>query len=168
MSLENMPSAEKHTTLDAINAALKEHLDLEVRDVQSLDPKDLGDNAEVFTGQLADRKVFIKLESNAKALAIEKAIFDLLNKYGIPCPKALGFIPNVPHFNKALLIDTAVEGIQLSRLEPSESNLEACEAAGKTIKKLHEIKVDGFGSLQFKNNELIGSMESLAGKCGSI
>lgn len=150
----------KNNKVLLLSTALKQELGLVVTNIRPLNPGDLGDSAEVFSGVHDCQKIFIKLQATSESLRIESLALGLLRERGISCPEVLGFIDNVKSLGLALLTDTALGGTPLSREEDATKKLAACKAAGKMLKKIHEIKLEGFGSLKFHNNKLSGSLKT--------
>lgn len=139
-----------------ILGAASSELGLKINNIAPLNDEDLGDNSEVYTAESGERRIIIKLLPDYTQFQLEKAAFDLLSQHNIPCPTVLGILPaNVQH--KAAIIETAILGKPISHME---DNLAMYEAAGVTLKNIHAIKLDGFGSLEITTNGLRGRLAS--------
>jgi aminoglycoside phosphotransferase len=139
---------------DMLMERIFHELDLRVEKVQPLGYEDLGDNSEVYTALHNSEQVIIKLDTG-RGLANEQVAVSVLEKHDIPCPSVLGFLPE-DDGQKSVIVETAISGVKLSRIKEEVADL--YEATGKVLKDIHNIKLQGFGSLEVGEHGVQGQL----------
>lgn len=139
-----------------LKSRIRSELGLDVENITPLDAEELGDNSEVYRATQGGEKVIIKLLANDYDLQLEQAIFSLYNSYDIPSPNVRGLLLSSEN-QKALIIETEIEGTPISNLE---NNVAIYEKVGQVLKNIHNIKIEGFGGLDITDDGLIGSAKN--------
>ncbi len=157
------PKGREFLDLANVQAVIEDDLKLNIRDLSPLDPKDLGDHSEVYSGLLGDQKVFIKIGASAHLLhfQVEMIAQELLRQNGIPTPQTLAFREVAKYIERSIVVQTAAEGIALNRLTPEQRSSKVLQMAGQTLRKIHDITLSGFGKLKLHDGELEGSSPSV-------
>lgn len=144
------------TNQEALRLRIVSELRLQIEDMKPLNIADLGDNSEVYTGIHGGEKIIIKLLKSGSGFEMEHAALDLFFKHDIPAPKVLGLLPSAK-YDKPIIIETAAAGMPISRMP---ENIAIYGEAGKILKRIHDIKVSGFGSFEITNDGLQGKLSS--------
>lgn len=153
-------SRERISNLAPIEFAIKQNFEISIDNLAPIPAQDLGDNCEVLSGFYNGQKVFVKLLENPRDFQVEAAAFKLLGEHGIASPKVLGLIEQVGGIGKAMIVETAAEGRPLSQLNQEEQSPELFEKAGKYLKSIHDIKLEGFGPLDVSGDVVKGTMST--------
>ncbi|HYF05171.1 MAG TPA: aminoglycoside phosphotransferase family protein [Patescibacteria group bacterium] len=135
---------------------INNELGLELSDINPLNSDELGDNSEVYTAHTADTEVVIKLLPEVLGFEMEQAAFKLFTEHGIPAPKVLGvLLPDQSH--KAVIVETLIPGKPISR---NKENTQLYAEAGVVLKKIHGIKVEGYGTFEITEQGVRGTFSS--------
>ncbi|MBI3952812.1 MAG: aminoglycoside phosphotransferase family protein [Candidatus Doudnabacteria bacterium] len=152
MSLEK-----EETEINLIQQVLAGEFDMSVANIGK---GTQGDHSEVFFGEFDGRKVFIKTNSDTRVFPVEAAGYGLFRQHGIPCPEILAQKERTGYLNRSVLVETAVPGKRLKDLTETQDVSPLFEAAGRTMAKIHQIKVEGFGTLRYRGSSLRGDCET--------
>ena len=155
-----MNSPEGKPEVSMLQSALAAEFGMQVENLTSINPEDEGDNSEVFSGNYEGRKVFVKTSNDPQTFVLEVAGLELFQKHGVPGPRTLIFKEYVKSINQSLMVQTAAVGISLNRLSAERSVAGVYEEAGKMLKKIHDIKLEGFGTLRLNDGRLVGDTKS--------
>lgn len=134
------------------------HADFNV-DIEHLAPlaaEHLGDNTTVFTGQLDERDVVVKLGAKAEAFRVEDASLRLMSEHNIPTPEVLGFKEKLTNFDEAIIIETRAEGQSMTQMGMENIRPEIIHEAGRILHTMNQIRLEGFGSLVVREGKLQG------------
>ena len=129
-------------------------------DLKPLTNEEMGVNSVIYTGLLEEQLVFIKIGSDPRHFRVETSALDLLHRHNVPTPRILAFTERASFINRPLMIQTAAEGIPLNRINPEKDRLQIWELAGKTLKQIHAIQIEGFGKLDVEQGKLSGELTS--------
>jgi aminoglycoside phosphotransferase (APT) family kinase protein len=112
---------------------------------------------QVYKAELRGETIFIRINKNSRELEAEILGYEVLRKLEIPVPALVSYQAQPLTIGYPTMIITAVEGVPLrdAQLLP-EKEKEVYTDAGGMLKKMHNIKLPGFGELISVGGELQG------------
>jgi aminoglycoside phosphotransferase (APT) family kinase protein len=155
------PRENEKYDLALVQSTLADDFGMRVDGLARLDPEEIGDSSQVFSAQLEGQRIIIKtIENDHGTYPVEIVSLELLRKHGIPVATPLGHREKVKYLDQPMVIQTALTGFPLDHLEKPEKLLALTEEAGKILRKIHKIKLEGFGKLEIRNGQLHGQSSS--------
>jgi aminoglycoside phosphotransferase (APT) family kinase protein len=151
---------EKHD-LVSVKAALADDFRLHISSLSKIDPTYLGNTSKVYFGLYNDQKVIIKIGRDPRKYRVEMGGLELFHKYGVPGPQTVAFRKKAKFIDKPVLIQTAAYGIALKQLAMEQITPKLWQAAGRTLRRIHDIKLEGFGTLDLSSGKLEGQSATL-------
>jgi aminoglycoside phosphotransferase (APT) family kinase protein len=151
----------KKYDLATVEAVIKDDFRLHISSLSEINPTYLGKTSEVYSGLYDDQKVIIKIGRHARRYRVEVAGLELFHKYGVPSPQTLAFRKKAKYIDKAVLIQTAAYGAALKQLSMKQITPKLWQAAGGTLRRIHDIKLEGFGTLDLNSGKLEGQSATL-------
>src|SRR3989338_5633737 len=130
---------------------------MSVQDLEPIESSYLGDHSHIFLGTYEGQKIVVKIAERAKTYETEDAGLKLFALHGIPCSEVLGFKTETS-LGKGIMVQTRLAGVPLSRTEGDVEDF--YEKAGGILKKINEIKLEGFGTLKVKEGVLVGESQT--------
>jgi fructosamine-3-kinase len=139
-------------------AAIQKDFGLEISNVEKIEQ---GYSSQVYKVLLDDKTVFIKINENPQIFPVEVLGYDILKELGIPVPSVIAFQDHPPTLGYSTIILSGAEGVPLStaNLTQAEESLIYVEI-GSILKKIHSIKLEGFGRLIAEGRGLRGKQNS--------
>jgi len=145
---------EKKTDISLVKSALADDFSMHVENLTRIDER--GDNSEAFSAEYEGKKIIIKIiENDMGFYMLEYKVLEVLRNHGIPVAVPLAYEEKASHLGQSIFVQTAVPGKQLSR-SPLQESPEIYEDIGQMLKKIHEIKLPGFGKLEISDGQLKG------------
>lgn len=138
--------------------AIKKDFKLDISDVQQIEH---GYSSQVYKVLLNGKTVFIKINQNPDVFPVEVLGYQILKQQGIPVPDVITLQDHPQTIGYSTIILSSAEGIPLkdARLTPDQENTVFREM-GAILKKIHEVKLEGFGRLVVKEGKLRGKFNS--------
>ena len=142
----------------SLENAVKTDFGLEVKNSKKVTH---GYTSQVYEASLGNDTVFIRINKESRVFEVEILGYEILKKQGIPVPKILGYKDNPPSIGHPTMIMSSAIGttIDEANLSPEEEDM-VFEKLGKTLKKINETKLEGYGLLKAKDGELVGEFSS--------
>lgn len=142
-----------------VQAALADDFGIQSENLAVISDK--GDNSEAFSADFEGRKIIIKtVKDDQGTYPVEEASLKLLRKHGIPVATCLGYREKVKYLNQPMIVQTAVAGMSISHSPEAKKSPKVYAAIGEMLKKIHEIKLEGFGKLKVRSGQLHGKSSS--------
>ena len=138
--------------------AIKDDFGLSVLSVENTTH---GFASQVFKATLDGRVIFIRINKNPRIFPSEILGYALFEKQGIPVPGIVAYQEKPQTIGYPTMIMYAAEGIELRTSELSlEEKDTVYEAMGALMKRMHDIRVDGYGPVHAKDGKLVGRFSS--------
>lgn len=150
---------ERVVTPDLVETSLSKDFGFEMSEIEKLRSDEQGQNSIVFTGIHEGQKVIAKFGERPLDAHVEFLGSRLLRDHGIPTPKALLFSEKVKGIERPILVQEAARGTSLRQSQ--DKNPKLWKDAGRVLSRIHQIKVDGFGSFKVENEKLKGEEDQL-------
>lgn len=115
-----------------------------------------GFSDESYSAFLNNKSVFLRVSQSERGLAPEKYACELAQSVGVPTPKVLYYLQdnNIPY---EILIMEQAQGLALRNIKlNNKQEVAVYYNMGSTLKKIHSIKLKGFGLLMAKKNDFVG------------
>lgn len=144
--------------LSLLQTAIASEFDIQINNIKEI--MYAGDVSQTYSAEVEGKKVIIKtVEADRNNYAIEAASLGLLQKYGIPSAKPLGY-SKLKEVNRAVFIQTAIEGSPIAEIPNLKEAGNLLRDIGQVMYRFHGIKLSGFGQLEIKSDKLQGRSES--------
>lgn len=153
---------EKHhiSSLEGKNLedALKSDFDLEITNTTKITK---GYSNQVYKGNIAEQIVFVRMNKNPDIFESELLGYKIFEEKGIPVPKVLAYQEAPKSIGLPTMIMSSAFGKSIS-----ESNLSLeqkdiiYEKVGNLLRKINEVKTEGFGPVKVVENKFVGKFES--------
>lgn len=154
-----MNDREKERDATLVQSALVDDFAIRVENLSRL--TDLGDNSEAFSADFNGQKIIIKtIENDHGTYAVELASLELLRQHGIPVAIPLGYREKAKYLDRPMLVQTAVLGAPMSRAQETQRSPKLHTAVGEMMKRIHDIKLAGFGKVEVRDGNLHGQSTS--------
>jgi aminoglycoside phosphotransferase (APT) family kinase protein len=143
----------------ALVKAIKDDFNLEVSDIKEMKR---GISNKVFEATWGKNKIFIRINENKDTFEKEILAYDLLRNNGIPVPKVRAYNSNPRNMGlPTIIIDSAlgVSPEDTSDMTP-EKMKRVYQNLGATLKKIHAIHLNGYGSLALGPEGLRGESKT--------
>jgi len=135
--------------------------ELGIGPVSRIEPADDGSFNAVFRVVVADRGLYVRINHDRDAYPRELCAYRLAAASGMPVPKIVGYLPDVPTIDAAMLVLGEIEGESLDTASLSDNaRRRVYEHAGAMLHRLHEAPVDGYGMLTVRDGMLRGESAS--------
>jgi len=145
--------------------AIKNDFDLVITDTEKIIN---GYSNQVYRGKLKNEIIFIRINKDHNIFDVELIGYKTFEKQGIPVPKIIEYKLNPKSIEYPTMIMSSAKGISLAKATISEEqNNIIYENIGKLLKKINETKLEGFGPLLVKNQELVGNFSTWKEYCES-
>lgn len=139
--------------------AIKDDFNLEVSDIKEVAR---GISNKVFEATWGRKKIFIRINENKNAFEKEILAYDLLRKNGIPVPKVRAYNSNPRNIGLPTIIIDSAKGAHLKEaLDMTPERMKRVNAnLGATLKKMHTIHLNGYGSVSLSREGLRGESKT--------
>jgi aminoglycoside phosphotransferase len=112
------------------------------------------------------KTVFIKINKKKEELEVEISGYGAFREAGIPVPKVIAYQENPSTIRQPTLIISAAEGVALSEAKLSSGQEETIyRNIGEILKKINDIKIEGFGYLKVVDGKLEGKFKNYGEFC---
>lgn len=112
---------------------------------------------EVYSGRSGDEDVVVRIARERNAYPVEMWVYNRFQELGIPCPKTIAYQETPSQIGSPTMIMEKVSGKSLDQVELSpEIEERIYKEVGEILKKVHQIKIDGFGFLTIQGDQLTG------------
>ena len=139
-------------------SAIKKDFGFDISDVEKIEQ---GYSSQVYKVLLNGKAVFIKINENPQVFPVEILDYDVLEDLGIPVPAVIAHLDHPSTIGYSTIILSGAEGTQLGQSDLSGEQEDAIyRQMGVILKKIHEIKLEGFGRLIVKEGKLRGKFDS--------
>ncbi len=158
---QETPKAARKEQYDIIQLehAIRDDFGLEIADLTRLSEDEHGDNSQVFFGTLSGEKVFFKVGDNPTFFEVEDASLRLFQEHDIPSARPIAWKKESDALHKAVIVEGAVSGKALERTPKEMITHDVITDAGRVLKRIHEIPMEGFGSLVVRDGKLRGKSD---------
>lgn len=121
----------------------------------------VGYASEVYRATLDGRPVFIRINNDPDVFASEEIGYEIFHELGIPVADVIAYQKNPPSIGHPTIILSAVEGIELSKVELSvEEEAGVYEEMGRILRDINSVELEGFGRVHPDNGTLVGNYHS--------
>lgn len=139
--------------------AIKIDFGLDITDVEKVT---YGWSNQVYRATLEGKTIYIRINEKPHIFPIEIAGYELMREQGIPVPNVLAYEPNPKTIGFPTMILSEASGEQLGKAHiGAEQEASIYEQMGDTLRKIHNIKLKGFGLLKVEEGKLLGKFNSL-------
>lgn len=128
-----------------------------------------GYQSEVYRAKTTEgRMVFIRINKKGVAFEVESLGYKMLREESIPVPQVISYQENPPTIGHPTMIIEAAEGVSLEETNLSETEKEKIyQSWGEILRRINEIKLEGFGTLEVVDGKLRGKYKSYEEYCHS-
>jgi aminoglycoside phosphotransferase (APT) family kinase protein len=139
---------------NSLENAIKEDFGFEVTNLEKITK---GYASQVYKASLEGKEVFIRINKDPNVFEVEEVGYKIFEEKGIPVPKIIAYKENPKSIGYPTMIMSSAEGTVLGEANVSLEQKDIIyEKLGKLLKKIHETKLKGFGSLRVENEKLVG------------
>ncbi len=137
---------------------IKKDFDLDVKDLSRIEE---GYVNSVYSGKMGDGEVIVRIARSRNAYPVEIWAYKRFRELGIPSPGIIDYKEKPETIKLPTMIMEKVPGVQLSKTKLSvDKEREIYNEVGVILRKVHQINIDGFGFLVFKDGGLVGSYQT--------
>lgn len=116
-----------------------------------------GYSSQVYSARLGEQVIFIRINKDRRVFDAEVLGYEAFKKQGIPVPEIIAYKANPSSIAQPTMIMSSAEGRAMSESGLSIEQKDIIyEKLGKLLKKINEIKLEGFGKLIVKEGKLRG------------
>ncbi len=139
---------------NSLEKAIRDDFGFEIKNSEKITK---GYQSQVYKANLENEIVFIRINKDRRVFDAEVLGYEAFKKQGIPVPEIIAYKANPSSITQPTMIMSSAEGNAMS-----ESNLSLeqkdiiYEKIGELLKKINEIKLEGFGKLIVKDGKLCG------------
>ncbi len=138
--------------------AVKKDFDLEVTDLEKVTS---GWANQVYKASLNGETIFIRMNKKTEVFPVEILGYELFEQQNIPVPEVIAYQEHPQSIGYPTMILSAAEGIDLVKAKISpEQEEKIYEQVGEILRKINEIKLDGYGALEVKDGKLKGKFDN--------
>ena len=120
-----------------------------------------GYSSQVYRAILADKIVYVRINKKAEKFEAEILGYELFKKLGIPTPELIAYQRSPTTIGQPTIIISAAEGQALGDVHLSpEDKIVVYKKIGQMMRKIHSIKLPGFGDLKTSGGELQGQFST--------
>lgn len=155
---------EKHNIVqlegDALVQAVKDDFGLQIENPEKIIR---GLSNQVYEATYHGEKIYIRINKDANKFKVEIEGYKIFENQGIPVPKVIAFKESPNSIGQPTMILEAAQGKEINKSGLSKTEKEEIyENVGALMKKMHETKLEGYGSLDFADGVLSGRFSSPA------
>lgn len=138
--------------------AIKKDFGLDISNVEQIEQ---GYSSQVYKVLIDGKTAFIKTIDKPDIYPVEVLGYGILSDLKIPAPTVIAYQDHPQTIGHPTIILSGAEGTQLSKTEltPNEEDT-VYEEMGNILKKIHQVKLEGFGRLKAEDGKLRGRFES--------
>ncbi|KKT86700.1 MAG: hypothetical protein UW86_C0024G0001 [Microgenomates group bacterium GW2011_GWA1_Microgenomates_45_10] len=127
-----------------------------------------GYSSLVYRAHLGDKVIFIRINKDPRVFGVELLGYKAFKEQGIPVPEVISCLENPPSIGRSTMIMSSAEGIEMREADISpEQSASIYQNLGELLRKIHNIKLKGFGTPRVNNEELEGEFASWKDYWGS-
>lgn len=139
---------------NSIESAVKTDFGLEINNAGKIEH---GYSSEVYKAELGDDTVFIRINKDAKVFNAEVLGYEIFEKQGIPVPKIIAYKEHPQTIRHPAMIMSSAVGTTVGEADLSPEDKDVIyKKLGKLLNKIHETKLDGFGTLKVEDGRIVG------------
>ena len=137
-----------------LKESIEKDFQIEVSDIKKIEN---GFSNKVYFAKTPEEDVFIRMNRDTRIFPVEIVGYQEFARVGVPVPKVVGYEGNPIHLGYPTIILSRVPGEALNTIELTpEQERDIYSQAGKLLRNIHTIKVDGFGELVAEGGKLKG------------
>ncbi|MEI6660040.1 MAG: aminoglycoside phosphotransferase family protein [bacterium] len=145
----------------ALESAIKNDFGFEIGQLEKVVR---GYSSQVYSGILDGRTVFIRINKDQRVFDVEVLGYEAFKKQGVPVPEIIAYQAKPSTIGQPTMIMSSAEGVVMveSKSSPEQKEILYNNLA-KLLKKIHEVKLEGFGKLIVENETLRGEAPNWKG-----
>ena len=149
---------------DQVKKGVETDFGIEITDIKEIN---VGFKNKFYRATTAtEKKIFIGINKDKAVIEAEMFGYELLKQKGIPVPEVMAYQENPPTVGHPTMILSAVRGVSLEEADlPPEQENAIYEKLGEILRKINEIKVEGFGPLRKVDGIFKGEYETYEKYC---
>lgn len=137
-----------------LKKSIEKDFDIEISDIKKIEN---GFSNKVYFAKTTKEDIFIRMNRDIRIFPVEIIGYQEFARIGVPVPKVVGYEEKPIHLGYPTIILSRVPGEALNTIElTSEQERDIYSQAGRLLRNIHTIKVDGFGELVAENGKLKG------------
>jgi aminoglycoside phosphotransferase (APT) family kinase protein len=145
----------------ALEGAIREDFGLEITHTEKVVK---GYSSQVYGGKLGDQTVFIRINKDQRVFDVEVLGYEAFKNQGIPVPEIIAYKASPASIGQPTMIMSSAEGVVMAESHSSPEQIEIIyNDLGRLMKRIHEVKLEGFGKLIVKDGALRGESNDWAG-----
>ncbi len=119
-----------------------------------------GCNSQVYNAKIGEQVVFILINKDQRVFDAEVLGYKIFKKQGIPVPEIIAYKTNPSSIGQPTMIMSSAKGIAMNESDSSTEQKDILyERLGGLLGKINETKLEGFGKLIVKNENLCGEFK---------
>lgn len=144
--------------------AIKTDFGIEIMDIEEID---VGFKNRFFRATTTqEKKIFIAINKDKAVIEVELFGYELLKQKGILVPEVITYQENPPTLGSPTAILSAARGVNLEDANlPLEQENAIYEKIGEILRKINEIKIEGFGPLRKVDGVFRGEYDTYEKYC---
>ncbi len=147
-------------------SAIKSDFGFDISEVEKIEQ---GYASQVYKVMLEGKEAFIKINENPEVFPVEVLGYSILKELGVPAPSVIDQLDHPGTIGYSTIILSGAEGTQLARVHLDQEQEESVYMQmGEILKRIHEVKLEGFGRLVVEEGRLRGKFGSWAELLASL